>query len=239
MKLNCIVVDDEPLARKVLAEYIADLDFLELTAKAENPVKANNILAANRVDLMFLDIDMPGMNGLEFLRSLGSPPMTIITTAYAGFAIDGFELDVLDYLVKPFSFARFLKAVNKANEHAGLRRRAANMHAFDDNHFFVKCDGRIERIGYAELLYVEAMQNYIVLHTETGKLMVYLTIKGILDQLPAAGFLKVHKSYVVNKEKIKSIDGNIIRIGASELPVSQALYESVLKEIIKDKMIKR
>lgn len=239
MKLNCIIVDDEPPARKVLAEYIEDTNFLQLTGKAENPLKADNLLNGNQVDLMFLDINMPKLSGIEFLRTSASLPMTIITTAYAEYAIDGFNLNVLDYLVKPFSFERFLKAVNKAKEQYILKNQLIPPVSAGDNYFFVKCEGKIEKILYDELLYVEAMLNYVVLHTESRKLIVYLTIKSILDQLPVSQFLKVHKSYIINMGKIKSIDKNEIMIGKSSVPVSQALYETVLKDILKDKMIKR
>jgi DNA-binding LytR/AlgR family response regulator len=160
-------------------------------------------------------------------------------TAYAEYAVDGFELNVLDYLVKPYSFERFLKAANKAKEYFELKNRVAQISSFEEKHFFVKCDGKIEKILFEELLFVEAMLNYVVLHTVGRKLIVYLTIKGIAEKLPGNMFLKVHKSFVVNLGKIKSINGNEINIGIREIPISQNLYESVLKEIIKDKMIKR
>ncbi len=239
MKLNCMIVDDEPLARKVLTEYIEDVDFLELKGKAENPVKANSLLTDNEIDLMFLDINMPKLSGIEYLRTSPSLPMAIITTAYAEYAVDGFELNVLDYLVKPYSFERFLKAANKAREYYELKNRVAQISSFEEKHFFVKCDGKIEKILFEELLFVEAMLNYVVLHTVGRKLIVYLTIKGIVEKLPANMFLKVHKSFVVNLGKIRSINGNEINIGIRDIPISQNLYESVLKEIVKDKMIKR
>jgi len=239
MKLTCIIVDDEPPARRVLEEYIEDTDFLELKGKAENPLKANSLLKDGQVDLMFLDINMPKLSGIEYLRTSASLPMTIITTAYAEYALDGFELSVLDYLVKPFSFERFLKAANKAKEKFAFRNQVGQTPPADENYFFVKCDGKIEKILYDDLLYIEAMLNYVVLHTESRKMIVYLTVKGILDQLPATRFLKVHKSYIVNLGKIKSIDKNEITMGKSTVPISQNLYDTVLKDILKDKMIKR
>jgi DNA-binding LytR/AlgR family response regulator len=239
MKLTCIIVDDEPPARRVLEEYIEDTDFLELKGKAENPLKANSLLNDGQVDLMFLDINMPKLSGIEYLRTSASLPMTIITTAYAEYALDGFELSVLDYLVKPFSFERFLKAANKAKEKYAFKNQVGQTPPADENYFFVKCDGKIEKILYDDLLYIEAMLNYVVLHTESRNMIVYLTVKGILDQLPAARFLKVHKSYIVNLGKIKSIDKNEITMGKSTVPISQNLYDTVLKDILKDKMIKR
>jgi DNA-binding LytR/AlgR family response regulator len=237
MKLNCIIVDDEPVARKLLEEYIQDVDFLELKGKAENPVKANVLLNNNKIDLMFLDINMPKLSGIEFLRTSQALPLTIMTTAYAEYAVEGFELDVLDYMVKPFSFERFLKAVNKAREYYELKRK--ELQGPVHNYFFVKCDGKFEKIFYDELLYVEAMLNYVILHTETKKMIVYLTIKGIAEQLPPGKFLKVHKSYIVNTGKIKSIEGNEINLGTAKVVISQNLHDSVIKEILKDKMLKR
>lgn len=239
MTLNCIIVDDEPLARKVLTEYVEDSGFLRLKGVAENPVRAGGLLESNEVDLMFLDINMPKLSGIEFLRTSGSLPMTIITTAYAEYAIEGFELSAIDYLVKPFSFERFLKAANKAKHQYELRNHKAQISAYHEDYFFVKCEGKIEKIQYNDLLLVEAMLNYIILHTETARFIVYLTIKGIMQQLPASKFLKVHKSYIVNLDKIKSIDGDLINIGAMEIPISQSLYDNVMKAILKDKMIKR
>lgn len=241
MSLNCIIVDDEPMARKVLEEYIEDIDFLKLVGKAENPVKANALLNSSNVDLMFLDINMPRMSGIEFLRSSTTLPMTILTTAYTEYALEGFELNVIDYLVKPFSSDRFLKACIKAKEYFELKKgpqENANISPVHD-YFFVKCDGRIEKVFYDDLLYIEAMLNYIVLHTENKKMIVYLTIKGIEEQLPKNIFLKIHKSTIINTTKIKAIEGNEINMGKAKVLISQNLHNSVMKEILKDKMIKR
>jgi len=240
MKMKCIIIDDEPPARKVLAEYIEDTYFLEITGKAENPLKADSLLTGGQVDLIFLDINMPKLTGIEFLRSTANLPMTIITTAYAEYAVEGFNLNVVDYLVKPFSFERFLKAANKAKEQFMLKHQViGEPKPAEDNYFFVKCNGKIEKIQYNELLYVEAMLNYVVLHTDSRKLIVYITIKSILEQLPAASFLKVHKSFIINTTKIISIDRDEINMGKARVPVSQSLYDTVLKDILKDKMIKR
>jgi len=241
MKLKSIIVDDEPVARKVLEEYIEDIDFIELSGKLENPIKANAFLHNNEIDLMFLDINMPKLSGIEFLRTSSSLPMTIMTTAYAEYAIEGFELDVIDYLVKPFSFERFLKACNKARDFYIYQQATKEKpdKGINENYFFVKCDGRIEKVMHDELIYIEAMLNYVVLHTETRKMIVYLTIKGIIEKLPAEKFLKVHKSYIVNLGKIKNIVENEINLGNSKVIISQNLYDGVMKEILKDKMLKR
>jgi len=241
MKLSCIIIDDEPMARKLLEEYIGDTNFLQLIGKAENPIKAKELLYNNKADLLFLDINMPKMSGIEFLRSSTELPLTIMTTAYTEYAIEGFEMNVLDYLVKPFSYERFLKACTKAKEYYELKNRQTENtgNTQQPDYFFVKCDGRIEKILYDELVYVEAMLNYVVLHTETRKLIVYLTIKSIAEQLPENVFLKIHKSTIVNINKIKSIEGNEINTGKAKVSISQNLHETVMKEILKGKMMKR
>lgn len=239
MKMNCIIVDDEPLARRVLEEYIEEVDFLTLCGKAENPLKAGRLLLENDIDLLFLDINMPKMTGIEWLRISGQSIPCVITTAYAEYAIDGFELDALDYLVKPFSFDRFMISAQRARDQYTLRHRDTPVPVPEEDYFFVKCDGKIEKIMYDELVYVEAMLNYIILHTANRKFIVYLTMKGIQEQLPAARFLKIHKSFIINLSKIKSIDGNEINTGKATIPISQALYENVIKEILKGRMLKR
>jgi DNA-binding LytR/AlgR family response regulator len=238
--MNCIIVDDEPGARKLLEEYIGDIEFLQLVGKAENPLKANALLTSQPVDLLFLDVNMPKMSGIEFLRSLPAIPPTILTTAYTEYAIEGFELNVLDYLVKPISFDRFLKACNKAREYHISRQAApTGESSAAAGYFFVKCDGKIEKVQYDELVYVEAMLNYIVLHTDTRKLIVHLTMKAITEQLPPRLFLKIHKSTIINVDKIKSIDGNEVNLGKCKVVISQSLQDSVIKEIIRDRMLKR
>jgi DNA-binding LytR/AlgR family response regulator len=241
MKLKCIIVDDEPIARRLLQEYIEDIDFLELAGIAENPLKANTILAQQTIDLMFLDINMPKLTGIEFLRASANLPMVIMTTAYAEYATEGFELDVMDYLVKPFSFERFLKACNRARDYHTLKNTTPLTSSTGNtaDYFFVKCDGIIEKVLYNDLVYVEAMLNYIVLHTEKRKMMVYLTIKSIAEQLPADVFLKVHKSYIINLRKVTSIQGNEISLGHAKVTISQHFYEKAMKDILKNRMIKR
>lgn len=253
MSLKALIVDDEPVARKVIREYIDDIDYLELAGQAENPLKADKLLQEQPIDLLFLDINMPRLSGIEYLRaSAGSPhlPMVIITTAYAEYALDGFEWDVIDYLVKPFSFERFLKACNRARDRHALTRgkdlhgpaRAAEAPLDKEaaaDHFFVKCDNRLEKVMYDELVYVEALMNYIILHTATRKLIVYLTMKGLFEQLPPEQFIKVHKSYIVNKDMIRSIRGNVLNLGVTEVTVSQHFYEEAMQEILSGRVIRR
>lgn len=236
-KLNCLVVDDEPVAQSILKDYIADVDFLNLEGVAENPIKATQVLNNFSIDLMFLDINMPKLNGIEFLRLTKSLPLTIMTTAYSEHAIEGYELNVLDYLLKPFSFNRFLQSAYKAKEY--YEKTNATTAALDQDYFFVKCDSRIEKIFYHDLICVEAMQNYVVLHTETGKKIAYLTLKMMEDQLPKSFFVKIHKSTIINVAKIKSIAGKVVDLGAMETAISQNLFDEVMEQITKDRLLKR
>ncbi len=252
MLLKAVIVDDEPVARKVIREYLEDISYLELAGMAENPLKADSLLEGQQIDLLFLDINMPRLSGIEYLRASAGragQPMVIITTAYAEYALDGFELDVVDYLVKPFSFERFLKACNRARDLYNGRLRGgavatAGASSFTPavgtpDHFFVKVDNGLEKIQFGELLYAEARMNYMLLHTPDRKLIVYLTLEGLLESLPSDKFIQVHKSFVVNKDNIKSIRGNVLYLGQAEVPVSQHYQEEAMREILKDRVIKR
>ena len=239
MKLKCIVIDDEPVARKLLQEFIEEIDYLELTGHAENPLKAMKLLNDGDIDIIFLDINMPKINGIDFLKSSKTNANIIMTTAYAQYAVEAYGLDVLDYLVKPIAFDRFLKACNKAKEIRELKKISQILPHKADDHFFVKCNNQIEKVFYDDLLYAEAMLNYVMLYTSSKKMMVYITIKSMEEQLPSDIFIKVHKSFIVNKTKIRSIEGNILDIGKEKITISQNLREKVINEIVRDKIIKR
>ncbi|HEY4323884.1 MAG TPA: LytTR family DNA-binding domain-containing protein [Mucilaginibacter sp.] len=239
MKLKCVIIDDEPIARKIIEEFIEDIDFLELVGQAENPAKAITLLNDNVIDLIFLDINMPVINGINFLKSSKNTASVIMTTAYAEHAVEAFELDVLDYLVKPIPFERFLKACNKARDVYEIKKQLAQPVQSSNDHFFIKCDNQIEKVFYNDLLYAESMLNYVILYTATRKMIVYITLKCLEEQLPTDVFIKVHKSFIVNRNKIKSIEGNMINIGSEKITISQNLREKVLTEILKDKMIRR
>jgi DNA-binding LytR/AlgR family response regulator len=239
MKFKCIIIDDEPVARKVVQEFIEDIDFLELIGQAENPLKAMSLLGNNDVDIIFLDINMPKINGIDFLKNTKTNAAIIMTTAYTDYAVEAFGLDVLDYLVKPISFERFLKACSKAKEVIALKEALASKTQSANDYFFIKCDNQIEKIFYQDLLYAEAMLNYVMLYTSSRKMMVYITIKSLGEQLPDDIFIKVHKSFIVNLNKVNSIEGNILDIAGTKITISQNLREKVLDEILRGKMIKR
>ena len=238
-KLNCIVVDDEPLACKGLVEYIEEVDSLNLIAVVNAPADAIKYLPDT--DLMYLDINMPKISGIDFLKQVKNPPLTIITTAYQQYALEGYELDVIDYLLKPISFPRFLKATTKAidyfkiykGETVGISSEVAK------DYFFVKSNGVLEKIVLSEILAVEAMSNYIIIYCNDKKVVAYLTLKQINEYLPADQFLKVHKSYIVACDKINKIDHDEIIVAGLTIPIGMNFKEIVEQKITNGKILKR
>ncbi len=240
MVINCILIDDEPLARKGLKEYINDVDFLHLAGEFESPLQATSILNNGDVQLLFLDIQMPKITGLEFLKTLSNTPPVIFTTAYQQYALEGFEVNALDYLVKPVAFERFLKAALKAKEYYMVRQRnMTRVSPGPEDHFFVKADNKLVKISFDDILFAEALQNYVAIYTRERKFLSYLTFKALEDYLPAGSFIKTHKSFIVSVAKIDSIDANDIRIGEHSIPISRNEKEMVLQQLLKNKFLKR
>ncbi len=240
--INCIIIDDEPLARKGLKEYIADIDFLNLTGEFDNALKATEQLSSGKVQLLFLDIQMPKITGLDFFKTLHHPPPVIFTTAYPQFALDGFELNALDYLVKPISFDRFLKAAIRAKEFYEVRQINMDEPKQGDqapDYFFIKAENKLVKIFFDEILFAEALQNYVVIHTKEKKHITYLTFKAVEEYLPVTQFIKTHKSYIIAVSKIENIDGNIIQTGNHQIPVSRNFKDEVMEKLLKGKFLKR
>ena len=233
MILNCIIIDDEPLARKGVREYIGDTDFLNLVGEYDTPLKVIDQVDLSAVQLIFLDIQMPKLTGLDFLKNLRNPPPVIVTTAYPEYALEGFELDVLDYLLKPISFQRFLKAVEKARGYYATHQPEAV------DHIFIKTGSVLKKIVYDDILFVEALQNYVAIHTKDKKYMVYLTFRSLEENLPPARFLKVHKSYIIQLSKVDAIEGNDILIGAQHIPVSRANRDEIMRRILQGRFLRR
>jgi DNA-binding LytR/AlgR family response regulator len=238
MKVKCIVVDDEPLAQRGMEEYIKEVPFLELTGICDNTAQAYSLLNTSRADLMLLDIEMPELSGIDFLKSLSQPPAVIFTTAYPEYALQGYELDVIDYLVKPISFTRFLKAVTKARDFLTER----NNHAFAVNNekdfFFLKVNHQIEKICYSDILFIEALQNYIAIHLSNRKIVSYMTISNMEKQLPVFLFMRIHKSYIVAINKIDAIAKNNIIIQSHRLPISRTIKEKLM-HAVDGKLVRR
>jgi DNA-binding LytR/AlgR family response regulator len=239
MKIRCLIIDDEPIARKGLREYIQDVDFILLAGEFDNPLKATDILMNEQVDLLFLDIQMPKMTGMEFLKTLSHPPMVIFTTAYPQYAVEGFELNAIDYLLKPFSFERFLKAVLKARTLREPSQAPYSVTTAEPDYFFIKSDNKLVKIMYDDILFVEALQNYVAVHTTTKKYITYLTFRSIEEHLPANRFIRTHKSYIVSAAKVESIEGNDIRIGQHQIPISRTEREEVLNRLLQNRLLKR
>ena len=239
--LSCLIIDDEPLARKGLREYIADVDFLELAGEFDSPLKATDALGKGQIHLLFLDIHMPKISGIDFLKTLQHPPLVIFTTAYPQYALEGFDLSVLDYLLKPISFDRFFKAVLKAKEYYEHRQPAGATTLIEnrDDYIFIKADNKLVKLAYNDIVFVEALQNYVAIHTAEKKFITYLTFKSIEESLPADMFIKVHKSYLVAVQKISSIEGNEILAGTHHIPISRNLKEEVMERLLKGKFLKR
>lgn len=228
-KITCIITDDEPFARKGLIGYTEKTTFLELIGVCEDGIQLSDMLREIKPDILFLDIEMPHITGVELLRSLPDPPKVIFTTAYEQYAIQGYELDVLDYLLKPISYDRFLKSAYKALDYFIAR----NANAATIKYLFVKAEGRLEKIVFDELLYIQGMENYLSLYTTTRKIIVHSTLKSFLEKLPAGKFIQVHKSYVVATDKINTVDGNILHVGKDRIPVGRSVREWVLEQIVK------
>jgi DNA-binding LytR/AlgR family response regulator len=241
MVINCIIIDDEPLARAGLTEYVQDIDFFNLLGVFDNPLAATEILGSSEVHLLFLDIQMPKITGIDFFKSLKDPPAVIFTTAYPQYALDGFEVNALDYLVKPISFERFLKSALKAKEFYEVRQknRSETVTEATAEYFFIKADNSLVKILYADILFVEALLNYVTIHTNGKKYISYLTFKSVEEYLPVEAFIKVHKSFIIAAAKVDSIDGNEIRIGQHHIPISRSLKDEVMEKLLNGKFLKR
>lgn len=242
--LKCITIDDEPLARECISNYIREVDFLQLSGTGSNPVDLTLLLGEHDVDLVFLDIQMPVMNGIEFLKMTKNLPMVIITTAYPSYALEGFQLDVMDYLVKPITFNRFFKAVSKAKDYYQLLARPAipdvsknNQEATD--YFFIKCNHKYEKIYFNDILYIEAMQNYITIHTNKGKYMTLLSLKNIEQNADKRSFIRVHKSFIVAISKIEAIENNDVIIQSFRIPISRNYREEVIEKVVNNRLWKK
>jgi len=236
--IQCIVVDDEPLARECIVNYIHQIDFLECVGICKSALEIDDLLEKHTIDLLFLDIQMPKMNGLEFLKMMERPPMTILTTAYPNYAIEGFDLNVLDYLLKPISFNRFFAAASKAKKQYLLLNQENDMalSTEEDACFFIKCDGKYERINLNAILFVEAMQNYVVIHTEERRYVSLLFLKNVEEKLNAKNFLRVHKSYIVSLSKITTVESHAINIKGHKIPLSRLYKKTVLPKILGNKL---
>jgi len=238
MKLRCLVIDDKPLAIDVLADYTRKVSFLELVATTTNPIEGLNIVREQKVDLVFLDIQMPELTGMQFIKIAGKQCKIVLTTAYTEYALDGYEHDVVDYLLKPIAFDRFYSAAEKAlnliaNKPASGFVGIPPPPGLVSEYLFVKTEHRIQKINLADILYVEALQNYVSLNTTAGRIMSLQPLKKIEEQLPGAEFVRVHKSYIVSLRHISSVERSRIFIGDAVIPVGDSYRNGFYKLIDK------
>lgn len=233
--MRCLIVDDEPLAQDVIEHYISGTEGLELAGKCTNAVQAFAMLNKEQIDLMFLDIQMPELSGLDFIRTLRQLPMIILTTAYSEYAVQGFELDVVDYLLKPISLERFLKAVGKAR---ALKQAAPQTVVQEStpkapqDSIFIRSDGKYIQLNPQDILFIEGLKNYLVIHTAQKKIITHSTMKSMEEDLgDFPFFIRVHKSYLINRKFITEIEGNMVKLDKQEVPVGGIYKDELMKRL--------
>ena len=238
MMMKCIIIDDEPLAREGMKMNVSEMSNLKLVGEFENAKAASKFLQKNDVDLMFLDIEMPGTTGLDFIKSLKNPPMIVLTTAYPQYAVEAYELDVLDYLVKPIKKERFQKAVAKAEEYIKLYSEASVVESIEDNFIFIKSERKYVKINFDEIYFIEGLKDYVIVHASHGKYMTAMNVKTIHNKLPQDIFYRTSKSFVVNVNHITNIDGGYVNIKDSKVPVGRS-YRDTFLGFVNKKLLRR
>jgi len=234
MAVNCIIIEDEPLAREKLEDFINKTDFLKLVNTTSNGIDAIGFIQENPVDVIFLDIRMKKFSGIQFLEAVQNRPKVIITTAYDQYALKSYDYDVCDYLLKPFSFERFLKAVNKAVNEMSLENKTDNNSSENIEYIFIKTENRIEKIFLKDILYVEGLKDYLKIVLGSSKILTLLSFNKLLEILPEKQFIRVHKSYVISIDKIQNIERNRIKIDTKLIPISDT-YRKEFYAHLKDK----
>jgi DNA-binding LytR/AlgR family response regulator len=233
MNLRCLIVDDEELGRMLLENYVHRLG-LTLVAKCRNPLEALQIMQTNEIDLIFLDIQMPEMSGLQFIKSLTFKPLVILTTAYPEYALESYNLDVVDYLLKPIRFERFTLAVNKALGRFKFRNEGVGEQEDPDTGIIlVKAEHRIHRVRLADILYIQSLSEYVSFHLNGSRILSLGALKNLESELPPSRFLRVHKSYIVAIDKINFLDGNTLQVGKEKIPVGPNYKEQLLRHFNK------
>lgn len=240
--INVIIVDDEPLALDIMETYVEQLPDLNLVKRCENALEAREVLKSNDIDIIFLDIQMPELTGIDFVKTLANPPLIVFSTAFPNFAVDGFELNAVDYLLKPVSFDRFKKAVQKCFEKMESKPTKSIMEPEEtqQEYIFVKADKKLIKVKYSDILYIEGLKDYVIIRTETGRVITLQTMKSLEDKMPMKNFMRVHRSYIVNVDKITAITGNMIELiernETKQIPVGKN-YRDELSKVIDDKRL--
>ncbi|GJM31494.1 MAG: DNA-binding response regulator [Saprospiraceae bacterium] len=229
-KIKCLIIDDEPIAQRILEGYIADLHDLTLVGKCNNALEAREVLRKETVNLMLLDIEMPKLKGLSFVRTLTNPPAVIITTAHREFALEGYELEILDYLLKPISFERFLKAINRYKKNQIIQATPTTSETDPNNFLYVKSDRKTVKINFTDILYIEGMSNYIKIHAEDQVYVVYASLSKILLDLDIS-FIRIHKSFIINKYKVQAFTNDYLELGGKQLPIGKSYQREVVQQL--------
>lgn len=227
--IDCIIVDDEPIAREIIRTYCGHLPYLRVVGACGSALEARTILMQQKVDILFLDINMPVMDGISFLKTLKSPPQVIFTTAYKEYAVDAFDLAACDYLLKPFSLERFIVAIDKAMDK--IHTAPIPLAGLEDDFLFLKADGKIFKIKHDDLYYAEASGNYTKVKTAQHTLLPAMTFSAFEELVPKSTFLRIHRSFIINKSKIDHIEGNRVFIQNTEIPIGSNYREQFLKQI--------
>ncbi len=233
MKINCVIIDDEPLAISVIKSHLQEFQNITIVATFNNPLEAIDTLENKNIDVLFLDINMPKMSGLDFLKSVPVKPHVIITTAYREFAADSYDLDVLDYLVKPIPFPRFLKSINKLTQQLHLNKNIQNTPSRDDSYIFLKVDKKLVKVKYDDILYIESLKDYIKVCTVNGNNIVHKSLTSITEELPDNNFLRIHRSFTIAINKVNSIEGNSLEISGKRIPIGRKYINNTKQIILK------
>nr|WP_319265049.1 LytTR family DNA-binding domain-containing protein [uncultured Draconibacterium sp.] len=231
MKIKCLIVDDEELAIDIIEDYIKRLEFLEIKGKCKNAIEALNMLNSTKVDLIFLDIQMPGLTGLQLMKNIANPPQVIFTTAYSEFALEGFELEALDYLIKPISFERFIKAVNRYFKLNNFNNLIINEKTEENSNpfIFVKSDKKMLKVFLSSITHIESIRNYVTIYlNDNSQIKTHNTISNIEQKLTEPGFLRIHRSYIVSTDKIESYTSGSVQIGREYIPISRNYRAKVI-----------
>ena len=229
--LNCLIIDDESIARRGIEKYIERISFLKVVASVRTASEAQPFL--EKADLMILDIQMPQLNGIDFLKGLSKAPVTILITAYPEYALEGYELDVMDYIVKPVSFERFLKACDKAREYIELLQK--NNAGHEKDFLFIKANSRIEKIFFDDILYIEAKENYSDIHTIKGKFLTLIGLGNLQHMLDSETFVRIHKSFIVSIRQITSMDSDSVYVGATVIPTSRKVRRELREKLMMER----
>ncbi|RFM37038.1 LytR/AlgR family response regulator transcription factor [Chitinophaga silvisoli] len=240
--MNCIIVDDEPLARKAIQKLVHQTENLEVIASFNGAEATKDFLATNAVDLVFLDIQMPGVNGIEFARTIPKSTLVVFTTAYHEFASESYEVDAIDYLIKPVKLERFQKAVEKANTYCKLFRTDhtnSNIENITTDYIFVRSERRIFKIHFSDILYIEGLKDYVIIYLGNQKVITLMNIKTIHELLPKSFFVRVSKSYIINVNNIDSVDNNTVYIGKNEIPIGNIYRDYFFSEFVTRKILSK